>query len=434
MPEADVLVIGAGVAGLAAARRLTGAGRRVALMESRDRIGGRVHTLRPAGAIGPIELGAEFIHGHSNALWPIVREAALPTELVVERHDGLRGGNKVHFPDVRETLAHLIRSEPADYPDRPLIEVLAEHRTAGDDPAALAAVAAYVESFHAADVRRIGIRALAENERAEDDDGEEVFRLPGGYDAIPHWLRNHCPHELLDLRLSTTLLSLRWRRDEVVAEVREPDGSAGEIRAARAVIALPLGVLKTPPDARGGIRIEPEPPGWSGALGALEMGATQRIVLRFEEAWWIRPGEAPPSFVHGPASAFPVWWVSPSGAEPRLTGWCGGPRATALAGRTPAVILQAAFDSLAVLFGPPARAAADSLKGSYHHDWVSDHLALGAYSYGGVDAQAARELLTTPVEGTLYLAGEALTLGGSNATVHGALMSGTRAAEQLLKG
>ncbi|MGH7497348.1 MAG: flavin monoamine oxidase family protein [Gemmatimonadales bacterium] len=433
MADPDVLVIGAGVAGLAAARRLTGAGRRVMLIEARDRIGGRVHTIRPAGATRPIELGAEFVHGHSNTLWPLLSEAGLPTEPVAERHEGLRDGREAPLPDMRATLEHLIRAEPADYPDRPLIELLTEHRAAGDDPAALAAVAAYVEGFHGADVRRIGLCALAENERAEDADGEEAFRIPCGYDAVPLWLRHHCPHELFDLRLSTTLLALRWRRGEVVAEVRTPDGGTGELRAARAVITVPVGVLKAPPDGPGGIRIEPEPPGWSRALGAIEMGAAQRIVLQFEDAWWMRRGEEPFSFVHGPASAFPVWWVSAPAGEARLTGWCGGPRAIALAGRTPAVILQAAFDSLAVLFGPPARAAADRLRGSYHHDWVIDPSSLGVYSYGGVGAPGARELLAEPVERTLYLAGEALASGGRNATVHGALTSGTHAAERLLE-
>ena len=70
MSDGDVLVVGAGVAGLAAAARLTRAGRRVTLIEARDRIGGRVHTVRPPGTTHPIELGAEFVHGHANALWP----------------------------------------------------------------------------------------------------------------------------------------------------------------------------------------------------------------------------------------------------------------------------------------------------------------------------------------------------------------------------
>lgn len=426
-------MIGAGVAGLAAARRLTGAGRQVTLVEARDRIGGRVHSIRPDGGTPPLELGAEFIHGHSNALWPVLREAGLPTRPVTERHEGMRDGREIRFPDVRGLIEHLLGADPHSSPDRPLIEALTEHRLAGDDPALLGAGAGYVESFHAADVSRIGVRALAEAEAAEDEDGEDAFRLPDGYDAVPRWLLGQCRPELLDLRLSTRLLALRWRAGEVAAVVRHPDHTTGEVTAKRAVITLPLGVLKAPPGSAGAIPVEPEPPGWAEALRALEMGAAHRIVLRFEEAWWEQPGEPPVSFVHGPGSAFPVWWVSSQGAEPRLTGWCGGPRATSIAGRAPDIIMEAALDSLAVTFGGGVREKAERMRGAHHHDWVADPLSLGAYSYGGVGAAAARAILVRPVAGTLYLGGEAMARGGRSATVHGALISGIHAAERLLE-
>jgi monoamine oxidase len=423
-------VIGAGVAGLAAARRLTAAGRRVAVLEARDRIGGRIHTLRPAGR--PVELGAEFIHGESNALWPLIRQAGLDTLPIGERHEGLRDGRPAPLPDLHAPLERIIASASGPGPERLLSEVLDERLLAGDDPQSLAMVRGYVEGFHAADARRFGMQALAENQAAEDEDGEDAFVLPDGYDRIPERILEQSDRARLDLRLSTTLLSLRWRRGEVTAAIRTPDGGAGEMRARQAVITLPLGVLKAPRGAPGSISIDPEPPDWSRALGALEMGAAHRIVIRFDKPWWVRPGNPPVSFVYGPASAFPVWWTSPHDDEPRLTGWSGGPRAVSLAGRTPDVIRQAAADSLAVLFGPDARAAMRSVRGIHYHDWVTDPLSLGAYSYGGVGAKAARELLSGPVEDTLYLAGEAFAGGGRNATVHGALTSGEWSAEQVL--
>jgi monoamine oxidase len=430
MPDADVLVIGAGVAGLAAARRLTGAGRRVAVLEARDRIGGRVHTIRPGGAA--VELGAEFIHGDSNALWPLIRQAGLETLPIGERHEWLRDGKLTPLPDLHPPLEKIVASASEPWLDRPLSEVLHERLLEGDDPEAIAAVKSYVEGFHAADARRIGVQALAENQAAEDEDGENAFVLPEGYDRVPALILEQCDPAWLDLRLSTTLLSLRWRPGEVVAAVRSPDGRTVETRARQALITLPLGVLKAAPGTAGGVRIDPEPPYWAEALGALEMGAAHRIVIRFDEAWWAQPGKPPVSFVHGPASAFPVWWSAPRDDEPRLTGWSGGPRAVSLGGRTPEVIRQAAADSLAVLFGQEARDQMRSPRGVHYHDWVTDPLSLGAYSYGGVGAKAARELLSRPVEDTLYLAGEALAAAGRNATVHGALTSGDWSAEQAL--
>jgi monoamine oxidase len=433
MSDGDVLVVGAGVAGLAAAAHLTLAGRRVVLIEARDRIGGRVYTIRPAGTTQPIELGAEFVHGHANALWPLIREAGLRTEPLWEQHTARRQGRPVSLPNVRTTLADMLGPDPTSRPDAPLSDVLEECRARGMDADALATTAAYIEGFHAADLHKAGLHALAEVEGAEDIDGDDAFRLPGGYDGIPHWLKARCPEPLLDLRLSTTLLGLRWKRGVVIAAVRTVDGTERQLTASSAIITLPLGVLKAPA-AQGGVPIDPAPPGWHEALGALEMGNAHRIVIRFKEAWWNRPGEAPISFVHGPGQAFRVWWESRSKEGPRLTGWLGGPRTLALAGRSAGTVTQGAIDSLTAIFGDRARTAAKQIVGIHYHDWIVDPFALGVYSYGGVGASAARALLAKPVADTLFLSGEAVAPEGRIATVHGALMSGTRSAEQLLGG
>src|ERR1700683_5752889 len=84
--QADVVILGAGAAGLAAARQLTGAGLRVVVLEARDRVGGRMHTLHETGWPAPIELGAEFIHGGSAETWAIVRAAGLAAYEVSEQH------------------------------------------------------------------------------------------------------------------------------------------------------------------------------------------------------------------------------------------------------------------------------------------------------------------------------------------------------------
>ncbi len=431
MSDGDVLVVGAGVAGLAAAARLTRAGRRVTLIEARDRIGGRVHTLRPPGTTQPIELGAEFVHGHANALWPLIREAGLRTDPVAERHTGRRRGRPASLPDVRATLAELLENDSTSRADQPLAELLKARRDQGADADALAATAGYVESFHGADLQKIGTRALAETERAENIDGDDAFRLPEGYDGIPLWLEACCAEPLLELRLSTMLTRLHWKPGQISAEVRLENGRTDRLTASRAVITLPLGVLKAPA-TRGAIPIDPEPLGWREALGALEMGHAHRIVIRFKEAWWSRPGEAPVSFVHGPEQAFRVWWASRSNEEPRLTGWRGGPRALALAGQSVDTVTQAAIDSLTAIFGNRARTAAKQIVGTHYHDWTADPFALGVYSYGRVGASEARQRLVEPVASTLYLSGEALAPAGRIATAHGAFMSGTIAADELL--
>jgi monoamine oxidase len=389
-----------------------------------------VYSLHLSGVPRPIELGAEFIHGHSNALWPLIEQAGLPTQPVFERHERIRQGRPRDLPDVGRTLRRLIGSETAG-PERSLGDAIDEQRDAIGNPEALAATIGFVEGFHAADIRKVGTRWLAENVVAEGEDGDDAFLLPGGYDAVPRWLRDQCASTLLDIRLATPLVALRWTPRSVAAFVATPDGATEEISASQAIVTLPLGVLKTPAD-RGGIAIDPMPPVWREAVAGVEMGPAHRIVLRFEHAWWNRGGTSI-SFVHGPGSPFPVWWSSHPDEDPRLTGWCGGPRALELAGRPLHQMLEAATASLVAIFGPAARHESERILGAYHHDWITDPYARGAYSYGGIGAQEARTALAEPVAGTLMLAGEALAEAGRTATVHGALMTGRRAAESILE-
>jgi monoamine oxidase len=178
--------------------------------------------------------------------------------------------------------------------------------------------------------------------------------------------------------------------------------------------------------------LDPRPPGWVDALGALHMGAAFRIVIGFDTRWWAPDGKPGPGFVYGGPEPFPVWWSALPTRAPVLTGWAGGPRAATLSGQGEAALLRAALDSLASVFGRDVAELRSRSRLAYAHDWSADPFAGGAYTYGGVGAIEARATLARPVEGTLFLAGEAVAERGRNATVHGALASGRRAAAQVV--
>ena len=226
---------------------------------------------------------------------------------------------------------------------------------------------------------------------------------------------------------------LEWRPGSVQAEARTTEGEVLRARAAQAVLAVPLTTLKAGRSEEGALFPDPAPAGWADALEHLEMGAAQHIVLRFETAWWMEQDEPPPVFLHGRGEPVPVWWTSSPPEVPFLTGWAGGPQALRLAGQTVKQLIPLALGSAARIFGREARELARELRAAYSHDWTSDPYARGAYSYGGVGAARARELLRKPVSNTLFLSGEALVDEGRNATVPGALTSGIRAAEALLR-
>jgi monoamine oxidase len=438
MASADVVVLGAGIAGLAAADRLGAAGRRVVVLEARDRIGGRIHTVDDPGLNLPVELGAEFVHGRPAELVELIRHLGLTLEAVSEDHPrgagamaGSTGAGRRRMPDIRVSLATLLEADGAGA-DRPAADLIREHGALLTRPGEVEGVIRYLEGFHAADLTRLGTRALAENESAEDDDGDSPHRIREGYGALVRRLAERWDHARVELRLGSVVTAVVWQAGQVRVTVLTSDGRTEEVVAPRVVIALPLTVVKRM--VGGGIAggLDPRPPGWVEALGALHMGAALRIVIGFDTRWWVPDGKSGPGFVYGGPEPFPVWWSALPSRAPVLTGWAGGPRAAALTGRGEAALLQAALDSLGSVFGRDVAELRSRSRLAYAHDWSADPFAGGAYSYGGVGAIEARATLALPIEGTLFLAGEAVAEKGRNATVHGALASGQRAAAQVV--
>ena len=402
------------------------------ILEGRDRVGGRIHTVHPPALQHPIELGAEFVHGRPPELRALIHSAGLALDQLPEWPEHEQAGVERPQPRLREQIQQLLGTEPEKEPDRPVAELIRQ-RGAAISGGRWSAVQ-YMESFHGAELDKFGSHALAEAEAAETEDGEQSFRIRDGYDRLIEWLRARLPAESVELRLEARVTDIEWRPGFVRVSTRDPSGRASEFTGSKAIITLPLGVLKAAPGSAGAVRIEPAPPGWSTSLGALHMGAAQRIVLQFDQICWARPDGSLPSFLYGADEPFPVWWSSLPKKRPILTGWIGGPRAARLAGLTGEALVSRALESVAAIFGEGPEALRDRLVASYSHDWLSDPFARGAYSYGGVGAREARRVLATPASDTLFLAGEATAEGGRNATVHGALASGRRAATEAAGG
>jgi monoamine oxidase len=431
--DADVVVLGAGAAGLAAASRLSAAGLRVLLLEARRRVGGRILTLRAAGCPLPVELGAEFVHGTAPESWNLIRHAGLSVLQAGEHHLEAAGGRVREAPGFRGTLESLVELAEREPDDQSVAELLPRLGPADQDRAEL--VRRYVEGFHAAELDRASAKAVARSERGSGAGGCPAFRILDGYDALPDALRGRLGVGA-ELRLDARVTLVRWSRGRVEVTARsslrgaEPLG----IIARAAVVTLPLGVLKG--DGAATPRFDPEPRGKRAALERLEMGPALRLVLRFREVWWddaVRAlGDEPLAFVHLPEAPIPTWWAPAPVRTATLTGWAGGPAAARFAGRGTHALVNAGLDALAGAFGASRGRLDELLVAAYSHDWSADPFACGAYSYvlaGGLPAQAE---LARPVEDTLFYAGEATHTEGEHASVHGAIATGDRAAAELL--
>jgi monoamine oxidase len=215
-----------------------------------------------------------------------------------------------------------------------------------------------------------------------------------------------------------------WRKGQIIAST-----STAEYQSPRAIVTLPLGVLKS-----NSVAFSPVLPEKQNAISFLEMGPVIRVSLCFQEKFWERdPGMADLSFMFTDDPQFPTWWTSNPLPYPILTGWAAGPCAGTHAGRSKDEILRSAVSALARILEFAEDKLRQQLTGAYMHDWQNDPFSRGAYSYaavGGIDAAAT---LAAPVQETLYFAGEAADSDGYNGTVHGAIATGHRAAEELLR-
>jgi monoamine oxidase len=425
----DVLIVGGGVAGLAAAGRLVAAGRSVIVLEARSRLGGRVHTVidRPSGHA--VELGAEFIQGSPPELLGIVRTGGLEL-LEVPARAGSHAGDPQPFPDVEALVSRLLDGVAADH-DVPVADVIRAQQ-ARFTAREIEDMTSYLQGFHGADLERFGSAALRENQAAEEADDGHMFRIAGGYGQLVSHLAAPLNSSLAEVHTGTVVTHLHWYPGTVDVEAKSA-GSHLRFSADQAVIAVPLWSLKGRPEEEGTVIFDPLPVGWRSALSGLEMGLAHRIDLRFETAWWMTQHHRPPMFVHGKNEPFPVWWTGSPPDAPFLTGWVGGPRAQALAGQTIDQLIPMALRSASSILGVPGETLAGWLRAAHSYDWTSDPFSRGAYSYGGIHAAAARKALRQPVKNTLFLCGEALGDEGRNATVPGALSSGLQAATLALQ-
>jgi monoamine oxidase len=409
----DVIVIGAGAAGLAALADLDRAGLRILCLEARDRTGGRIHTIHAPHTPVPIELGAEFIHGCPRESFDIVRVAGLRTIETGGRMLHVIGGKVINRGEGGRLLDDLKTSAS---PDRDETFASFLDRSLYDRDEKQAATG-FVEGFNAARKEEVSVASLAKDMKAGDAiDGDRAFRIQEGYGALVHALES----ARSEVRLNAAVESIQWKAG--ACTVRLHSGEA--FTAGRVLVTVPLGVLQS-----GDLRFDPEPREILDAARALRFGVAVRITLRFQRAFWEDlPAFRDAGFILSAELVFPTWWTTLPVRAPVLTGWSAGPKADPLLHLTQAEIAERALGSLRNILGiePPP------VEGWWMHDWHADPFARGAYSYVPAGALPAREALARPVADTLFFAGEAIDLIGYGGTVHGAIASGRRAARQIL--
>lgn len=400
----DVAVIGAGAAGLAAARSLLAQGLTVAVVEARERVGGRVWTAEVAGL--PFDAGAAYVHFRERNPWVgIARELGI----ALEEHRGWGQGRAFDGTDPLDAAAQATRAEGRRRLWRKLAAV-----TPGDDDTSLAAMAAGEDPFVKLAATRYGQQAIGEEpERISVRDlhlqweGDD-FTVPGGYGRLVAASGAGLP-----VTTGAPATTVRWDGPGVEIET-----AAGTLRARRAVVTLPVGVL-----AAGRVRFIPSlPPATLAAIGDLRPGALTKVALAVDGA---RFGLPSPTDLYEVRSGF-VFELFPFDRD-LILATIGGTPARDLVARGEAGAVAAATDVLAGMLGAAVRA---HVVAGRLADWWTDPWALGSYSVAAPGRTAARRALAVPVAERLHFAGEATAVGGSM-TAGGATLEGRAAAQAV---
>ena len=406
-----------------------------------------IFTQRDPASPAPIELGAEFIHGRPAEVWKPLQQVGIKiTE--VEGQNWCVSNQRLSPCSFFSQIDEILNKMDDSLSDESFLEFLDRcFPNPGNDPKreeARQRALGYVTGFNAADPSLVGVHWLVQGMRAEESiQGDRAFRSSNGYEDLVEIFRQQIAMHDVTVQTNTVVDSVRWRRDSAEVTVHNSAEGFSILAAPRVLVTLPLALLKAPVGELGAVQFTPPLPREKlQSIDKLEMGKVIRIVLRFRQRFWdaISPSGdqfktlSSMSFLFSQDEWFPTWWTTMPEKLPIITGWAPFRSAERLSGQSHSFVVKRSLQTLGELLGVDSNQLESWLDAAYFHDWQRDPFSRGAYSYGKVGADGAQRSLASPVESTLFFAGEATDTSGHNGTVHGAITSGYRAAREILQG
>ncbi|WP_153796743.1 flavin monoamine oxidase family protein [Foetidibacter luteolus] len=414
-----VVIIGAGAAGLMAAKELTAKGYKVTLLEAADKPGGRIHTIHHPLFEQPIEAGAEFIHGRLPVTLQLLDEAGIEYRPV---QGSMIRVNDCKWQEEDELITgwdYLMQVMNQQAEDMTIAQFLSAYFADDKYSQFRNTVKSFAEGYDLADINKASLFALRDEWINEEP---EHYRIPGGYEQLITYLQKEVTGAggVIRYRCIAKHVSVKNEGVEITC-------NTGEIlNAGKVIITVPLGVLQSN-QSKASLEIEPLETEVREAISNMGFGPVIKIQLQFKEALWHRYKNELGFILSN--EVIRTWWTQFPGSYPLLTGWLGGASAAAFKNDSDETILSLAITSLANIFCLPQQEITGLITASLVHNWQVKDFTLGGYSYDTLHSARARKVLQQPVGNHVYFAGEGLYEGPFPGTVEAALVSAKKVTE-----
>lgn len=428
--NAEIIIVGAGAAGLLCGLELAKAGKKVIILEARSRIGGRVMTIDEGDFGYPAEGGAEWVHGEAPITKMLAKEAGLT--LIPEKGEiwSVRNGELCLHESFILNNDSLKEKLEALKEDVSVADFLEQNFKEEKDLDFKNSILKMVEGYDAADPKEISTFEL----RAEWMSKSSMTRIANdhrikeGYGTLFNFLEKECKDKGVEIYFDKQVKKIEKEVSNIQSMPHATSMSvhvaSGEVfKSEKVVITVPLPILKE-------IDFSPEIKTKLEAASKIGFGDAIKVIMKFKTRWWdtaIEKDLRNMSFMLC-NEEFLTWWTQYPDINTVLTGWMAGPKASKHKDASSERLLEMALVSLSNVFKIDKDFLAKEIIHSKVINWPADPFSKGAYSYTRVETKDAYDELAEPIDDTIFFAGEALFSGQASATVEGAFGSGLETA------
>jgi monoamine oxidase len=412
----DIIIVGAGVAGLMATKELSAAGYKICVLEADTKPGGRIATVH-GEFDAPVESGAEFIHSNAPLTLQLLQDAGISYEAFAGEMVTVKKGKWMDEGQPEDHWKLFIQRAAELKTDMPLYDFLEKYFAAPGYCDFRKSIQIFAEGFVLADITRGSVMQVKEEWSHQS---ETQYRVRGGYGKLIDHFTGRCITLGAEIIYNAVVSKINYHSDKV--NVYTDDNR--QFNARYVVVTVSLGVLQA-----GIVEFIPALTTHATALRQLGFGAVIKILLQFKDPFWKNYAADAGFFISH--EIIPTWWTQDLLQNNLLTGWLGGPAAEKKSSESNESLLQTSLQSLAAIFHLDDAGIRQQLDHYKIVCWHNQRHIKGGYSYNTTDSPEAKRILSLPVNGRVFFAGEAVFAGESQGTVEAALQSGKAVAAMM---